>query len=48
MYEYLFFDDFKSVYDPNDYEDPPIVPNRRIEKNINKGRFRKGKRITIE
>jgi len=24
------------------------VPNRRIEKAINRGKFRKGKRITIE
>jgi hypothetical protein len=48
MYEYLFFDDFRSVYDPRDYEEVPVVPNRRIQKGINKGKFRKGKRITIE
>lgn len=30
LYENLFFDDFRSVYDPSDYEDPPKVPNRKI------------------
>jgi hypothetical protein len=48
LYENLFIDDFKSVFDPNEYEDIPIVPKKKIEKNINKGKFRKGKRITID
>lgn len=48
LYDNLFIDDFHSVFDPSDYEDVPKVPNKKIEKNINKGKFRKGKRITIE
>lgn len=48
LYENLFIDDFRSVFDPSDYEDVPKVPNKKIEKNINKGKFRKGKRITME
>jgi hypothetical protein len=41
-------DDFRSVFDPSDYEDPPVVPLRKVEKNINRGTFRKGKRITMD
>lgn len=48
LYEFIFFDDTKSVYNINDYEDPPKVPNKKILKNIERGRFRKGKRISIE
>jgi hypothetical protein len=48
LYDPLYIEDFRSVFDPSDYEDVPVVPNRKIEKAINKGKFRKGKRITIE
>jgi|JI9StandDraft_2_1071091.scaffolds.fasta_scaffold340336_2 hypothetical protein len=34
LYEFLFFDDFRSVYNPSDYEDPPKVPKKKIHKNI--------------
>ena len=48
LYEDLDVDEFMSVYNPEDYEDVPKVPNRKIEKNIYKGKFRKGRKITIE
>jgi hypothetical protein len=41
-------DDFISVYDPNDYDEVPKVPKRKIEKNLYKGKFRKGKKITLD
>lgn len=41
-------DDFISVYDPSDYQDVPRVPLKKIEKNIYKGKFRKGKKITMD
>jgi len=30
LYEHLYIEDFKSAYDPSDYEDVIKVPNRRI------------------
>ena len=36
------------MFDPNDYEDIPRVPKRKILKNIERGRFRKGKKLTLE
>ncbi len=41
-------DDFISVYNPDDYEEVIKVPNKKIEKNIYKGKYRKGRKITIE
>jgi hypothetical protein len=37
-----------SVYNPEDYEDVPVVPLKKILRNIEKGKFRKGRKITIE
>jgi hypothetical protein len=37
-----------SVYNPDDYEDVVRVPLKKIRRNIEKGRFRKGRKITIE
>lgn len=43
----LDVDDFISVYNPEDYEEVPKVPNKKIEKNIYRGKYRKGRKITI-
>lgn len=48
LYEHLWVDEVRSVYDPRDYEDVAVVGNRKIEKNIKRGRFRKGRRVTME
>lgn len=48
LYDFLFFDETRSVYNPNDYEDPPKVHKKKIGKYIERGRFRKGKKISIE
>lgn len=34
-------DDYISVYDPDDYQDVPKMPNTKIERGIEKGKFRK-------
>ena len=36
------------MFDPSDYQDVPVVPKRKIAKNIERGRFRKGQKISIE
>ena len=41
-------DDFISVYNPDDYDEVPHVPNKKIEKNLYKGKFRRGKKISLE
>lgn len=34
-------DDYISVYDPDDYQDVPKVANNKIERGIEKGKFRR-------
>ena len=48
LYDYLYWDEYRSCYDPKDYEDVPVVPKKKIAKYIEKGRFRKGQKLTIE
>ena len=48
MYDDIEIAEFRSVYDPRDYEDVPRVMNHKIAKYIERGRFRKGKKITME
>jgi hypothetical protein len=36
------------VFDPREYEDMPRVPKKKIGKYIERGRFRKGNKISIE
>ena len=33
--------EFKSVFDPDEFEDPPILENHEIEHGLKKGTFRK-------
>ena len=48
LYDDLEVDDFRSVYNPEDYEEVPKMANKKIEKNIYKGKFRRGRKITVE
>ena len=33
--------EFKSVFDPEEYEDPPVIENKKIQSAIKRGTFRK-------
>ena len=48
MYDHLYWDEYRSAYDPKEYEDVPVVSKKKIAKYIEKGRFRKGEKLSME